>query len=227
MGIQDLATYLKEQLFKRSVWCIQDKAAQQNLTPRISQENVSKLSKTPRDDLEREVGTLSNQRARYDACRIHKINNFLFSPCPLSALAWPRHSCQSTSLYSAPAFHFCTVAPPPCCLTPLLRSRNRLLRWGWNVSAAISRLSGWPRRLLQRDPALGVRSYWHRAWGRACCRSSLAKQVVSGLFVCLLCWLLRTLVSYGGRVCGNATAMARPGFLGGNYQRIEREIGWD
>ena len=134
-------------------------------------------------DLERQGWFLSYQQARYDACRGHKITPF-FSSRPLSALAWPRHSFQSTSFSSSPEFSLPVIDSPPCCLPPLLRRPTRLRRWGWRVSAAISRLSGKPRRLLQRYPPLVMRPSWHRAWGRACCRSSLAKRLVNGLFIC-------------------------------------------
>ena len=43
---------------------------------------------------------------------------------------------------------------------------------------------------------------WHRAWGRALRQSLLAKQVVSGMFVCHVFWLLPTLVGYRGVLGG-------------------------
>ena len=94
-----------------------------------------------------------------------------FSPCPLSAIAWPRHYCQSTSLSSTPAFRLSVIALPPFCPPPLLRTPTRLLRWGWKVSAAISRLLGRPRRPLRWDPPFGARPSWHRAWGRDCSKN--------------------------------------------------------
>ena len=55
---------------------------------------------------------------------------FCFSPRPLSALDCSLHSCQSTSLSSAPAFLLPPVASPSYCLPTLLRSPTRLLRRG-------------------------------------------------------------------------------------------------
>ena len=112
---------------------------------------------------------------------------FVFPPRPLSALTWPRHSCQLTSLYSDPTFRLPAVTPPPCCLPTLLQIPTRFLSWGWKVSAAISGLSGRPYRLLHQYPPSGARPSWHMAWGRACRQSSLAKRVISGLFVCRVC----------------------------------------
>ena len=123
---------------------------------------------------------------------------FCFSPRPLSALAWPLHSCQSTSLSFASAFRLPAITLPPYCLPHLLLSHTCLWRWGWRVSAAISRLSGRSHRLQQWDLPSGAHPPWHRAWGRACCRLSLAKQVVSDLFDFSVCWLSTTIVGYLG-----------------------------
>ena len=65
-----------------------------------------------------------------------KSSIFWFSPRPLPALAWPRHSFQSASLSPAPAFRLPDVTSPPCCLPPLLRIPTRLLHQVWKVSAA-------------------------------------------------------------------------------------------
>ena len=125
-----------------------------------------------------------------------KSSLFCFYPRSLSALAWPRHSCQPTFLYYAPAFRLISVTSPLWCPPPLLWSPTCLLRRGCNISATISRLLGQPFRFLRRDPPSVARPSWHRAWGRACCQSFLAKRVVSGLFVCCICWLLPAIVGY-------------------------------
>ena len=109
---------------------------------------------------------------------------FCFSPRPLSFLAWLRYSFQSDYLSSAPAFCLPAVTLPPFWLPPLLRIPTRFLRRGWNISATILRLLGWTRRLLRQDPPSCERPSWHRAWGRASRQSSLAKRMLSGLFVC-------------------------------------------
>ena len=127
---------------------------------------------------------------------------FCFSLRPLSAIYWMLHSCQSTSLYSVTNFCLPVFASSPCCLPHFFRIPTCLLCRGWKVSDAISRPSGWPCRLLRWDHTSGARPYWHRAWGRACCQSLLAKRVVSGLLVCRVCWLLPTLMGYGGVLGG-------------------------
>ena len=113
-----------------------------------------------------------------------KLPLFCFSSRPMSDLVWMSHTCPLTSLSSAPDFLLPTVFLPPCCLPSLIRSPTCLIRWVWNFFDAISRLLGRPRRLLRRDPPSGARTYWHRAWGRACRRSFLFNPVVSGLFIC-------------------------------------------
>ena len=113
---------------------------------------------------------------------------FVFLPCPLSALGWPHHSCQSTPSSSASAFRISAVASPPCCLPPLHIIPTFLWRQGRRVSAAIFRLSLKPRPLQRWDLPSGTRLPWHKAWGRDCCQQSLVKQVVSDLFNCRVCY---------------------------------------
>ena len=108
----------------------------------------------------------------------------LFFPLrPLSALAWPRHSCQSVSLSSGPAFRLPDVASPLCYLPPLLRNPTRLFCWGRRVSSTILGLLGRPHRLLWRDLPSVARPSCYGAWGRACRQSFLSKRVLNGLFI--------------------------------------------
>ena len=121
-----------------SSWRIKDKAAHRHLMSRMRRENASQSSKTPRNDVERQGGILSDHQARYDACRGHEITPF-FPTCLLSFLTWPRHYFQSNYLSSTPAFRLSSFASPPCCLPPFLWSLTCFLRWGWNILIKISK----------------------------------------------------------------------------------------
>ena len=108
---------------------------------------------------------------------------FCFSPRLLSTLAWTRHSCQLTSLSSAPVFCLTAITSPPCFLTSLLRSLTRLVCRGCKVSPTLLWILGLPHRFLRQYPPSGEHPSWHMAWRGGCRQSSLAKRVVSGLFI--------------------------------------------